>query len=87
MRKRGSAGVTPALPGAHIDGGRRTIIAPPFQISTAPSFPLSPPVIPAKAGIQRAANQASHANQARTATGQNQDLRDYRIFRILPTRL
>ena len=34
------------------------------------------PVIPAKARIQRAANQASHANQARTASGQNQDLRD-----------
>ena len=54
----------------------------------------SPPVIPAKAGIQRAGGMRREGARARReetwgarAYRRNQDLRDYRIFRILPAGL
>ena len=55
----------------------------------APPFPLFTPVIPAKGGIRKAADAVGSARGRDMSTRfcQNQDLRDYGIFRILLDRL
>ena len=93
----------PALPRHSREGGnpegsgmrrrtRRNAAAQASRRNQGSHGAASPPVIPAKAGIQRAgagcgAKARREEMWGARASRQNQDLRDYRIFRILPAGL